>query len=98
MNASVQRLEATGDALRKALANGEWSMVAELDQQCRQAVEEAMVEPLRDEAVLRERMEDLLGLYRQLVEACRSEQERLAGELVQLNQSRQGAKVYQLFG
>lgn len=98
MNASVQRLETTGDALRKALANGDWSMIGELDQQCRLAVEEAMVEPLRDETELRERMEELLDLYRQLVEACRGEQSRLAGELMQLNQSRQGAKVYQLFG
>lgn len=98
MNASVQRLEATGDALRKALANGDWSMIGELDQQCRQAVEEAMVEPQRDESQLRERMEELLDLYRQLVSACRDEQSRLAGELMQLNQSRQGAKVYQLFG
>jgi flagellar protein FliT len=29
---------------------------------------------------------------------CQSEQQRLAQELLQLNQSQQGAKVYQLFG
>ena len=40
----------------------------------------------------------LLALYRELLTVCQAEQQRLAGELVQLNQSRQGAKVYQLFG
>jgi hypothetical protein len=43
-------------------------------------------------------MENLLALYRELVAVCQAEQRRLAGELVQLNQSHQGAKVYQLFG
>ena len=33
-----------------------------------------------------------------LVSVCQAEQQRLAHELVQLNQSQQGAKVYQLFG
>ncbi len=98
MNASIQRLETTGEALRSALLNKDWARVGELDLQCRQAVEEAMVEPLADETLLRERMTELLELYRQLVETCRSEQSRIAGELLQLNQSKQGAKVYQLFG
>lgn len=31
------------------------------------------------------RLEELLSLYRQLVETCQTEQRRLAGELVQLN-------------
>ncbi|WJN57661.1 Two-component system sensor histidine kinase [Pseudomonas sp. SO81] len=56
-----------------------------------------MVEAERDEGVLRERMQTLLDLYRELVMTCQAEQRRLAGELVQLNQSQQGAKVYQLF-
>lgn len=98
MSSSVQRLEATGSALRDALAKQDWSAIGELDQQCRQAVDEAMVEAVRDEAVLRTRMQELLDLYRELVTVCQAEQQRLAGELIQLNQSQQGAKVYQLFG
>lgn len=97
MSSSVQRLEATGSALRDALARQDWSAIGELDAQCRQAVDEAMVEAIRDEDVLRERMQELLVLYRELVNMCQAEQRRLAGELVQLNQSQQGAKVYQLF-
>ena len=97
MSSSMQRLEATGNALRDALARQDWTMIGELDAQCRQAVDEAMVEAVRDEDALRERMQELLDLYRELVMMCQSEQRRLANELVQLNQSQQGAKVYQLF-
>ncbi|HSX87270.1 MAG TPA: flagellar protein FliT [Pseudomonas sp.] len=98
MSSSVQRLQETGSALRHALANKDWTRIGELDLQCRQAVDEAMVEAVLDEEVLRARMQELLDLYRELVGVCQAEQQRLARELVQLNQSQQGAKVYQLFG
>lgn len=97
MSSSVQLLEATGNALRDALARRDWTAIGELDVQCRQAVDEAMVEAVRDEDLLRDRMQTLLDLYRELVTTCQAEQRRLASELVQLNQSQQGAKVYQLF-
>lgn len=96
MSLAVQRLEQTGVALREALAERDWTMIGELDRQCREAVDAAMVEP-QDTESLQLRLEELLSLYRQLVETCQTEQRRLAGELVQLNQSQQGAKVYQLF-
>ena len=98
MSSSVQRLQETGSALRVALATQDWAAIGELDLQCRQAVDEAMVESVNDEEVLRARMQELLDLYRELVSVCQAEQQRLAHELVQLNQSQQGAKVYQLFG
>lgn len=96
MSSSVQLLEATGSALRDALERRDWAAIGELDAQCRRAVDEAMVD-VRDEELLRQRMQELLALYRELVTICQGEQRRLAGELVQLNQSQQGAKVYQLF-
>ena len=98
MSLSIQRLEQTGSALRAALAARDWAAIGELDQQCRALVDEAMDESVRDEAQLRGRLEELLALYRELVQLCQSEQQRLASELLQLNQSQQGAKVYQLFG
>jgi len=98
MSSSVQRLEQTGSALRSALASQDWAAIGELDLQCRQAVDEAMLESASDEETLRVRMQELLDLYRELVNVCQAEQQRLAYELVQLNQSQQGAKVYQLFG
>ena len=67
MSSSVQRLEETGSALRSALANKDWTAIGELDLQCRQAVDEAMVEAVLDEDVLRARMQELLDLYRELV-------------------------------
>lgn len=98
MNSPVQRLEQTGTALRVALTNQDWSAIGELDAQCRQAIDEAMVEAVLDEELLRTSMQDLLALYHELVTVCRAEQQRICNELVQLNQTRQGAKVYQMFG
>ncbi|KIQ02567.1 MULTISPECIES: flagellar protein FliT [Pseudomonas] len=98
MNTSVQRLQSTGSAMRQALSTQDWAAIGELDLQCRQAVEEAMVDAADDDGALRARMQELLDLYKDLVSACQAERQRLAGELIQLNQSQQGAKVYQLFG
>ncbi|MDH4581041.1 flagellar protein FliT [Pseudomonas sp. BN415] len=98
MNASVQRLEATGSALRDALARQDWAAIGELDQLCRQVVDDAMVDAVDDVEALGSRLQELLGLYRELVSICQLEQQRIAGELVQLNQAQQGAKVYKLFG
>lgn len=98
MNTSVQRLQDTGIAIRQALSSQDWIAIGELDLQCRQAVEDAMVDAADDDGALRARMQELLDLYKDLVGACQAERQRLAGELIQLNQSQQGAKVYQLFG
>ncbi|MHA6494551.1 flagellar protein FliT [Pseudomonas borbori] len=98
MSQSVQRLQETGSALRTALATKDWAAIGALDIQCRQAVDEAMVDATPDQDMLRARMQELLDLYRELVTVCQSEQQRLAAELLQLNHSQQGAKVYQLFG
>lgn len=98
MSLSVQRLQETGTALRNALAAQDWLTIGELDVQCRQAVDEAMVDSVGDQTVLRLRMQELLDLYQELVTVCQDERQRIGAELLQLNQSQQGAKVYQLFG
>ncbi len=95
---SVERLHSTGAAMRQALHSQDWVAISELDVQCRQAVEEAMLDAANDESELRVRMQELLDLYRELVSACQEERQRLASEMVQINQSKQGAKLYQLFG
>jgi len=66
MSASVQRLQATGAALRDALAKQDWAAIGELDLQCRMAVDAAMVDS-SDEEELRTGLENLLSLYRELV-------------------------------
>jgi flagellar protein FliT len=98
MNASVKRLEETGSALRDALSQQDWAAISMLDRECRNAVDDVMKDLERDNVVLRQRLQELLELYREMVSTCQVEQRRIASELRQLNQSQQGAKVYQLFG
>ncbi len=75
-----------------------WQAVGELDLQCRDAVERAMADPHQQTDELRDRMQELLDLYRELVSACQTEQQRIADELLQINQSKKSAKIYQMFG
>ncbi|TDQ36689.1 flagellar protein FliT [Thiopseudomonas denitrificans] len=97
MNATVLQLEQTHSALQDALQRCDWEAVGTLDLQCRQAVDQALADPHTPVEVLRDRMQALLDLYRELVDSCSGEQQRIAGELVQLQQSKKRAKVYQLF-
>lgn len=98
MSAAVKRLEETGNALRDAMVQQDWTAISVLDLQCRQVVEAAMSEVGDDEPAIRQRLEELVGLYRELVTTCQAEQRRVADELIQINQSQQGANVYKLFG
>ncbi|MEK0363728.1 flagellar protein FliT [Pseudomonas sp. CBC3] len=98
MSAAVKRLEETGNALRDAMVQQDWTAISVLDLQCRQVVEAAMNEAREDEPAIRQRLEELVSLYRELVTTCQTEQRRVADELIQLNQSKHGAKVYKLFG
>lgn len=97
MSATVAQLELSGTALRQALADKNWEIIGELDLQCRQAVDNALNDPACQTEELREKMQDLLELYRELVHICQREQKRIADELVQIKQSKKNAKVYQLF-
>lgn len=98
MNASAQRLEEAGSALREAMVQQDWTAISVLDLQCRQVVEAAMNEPRRNELVVREQMRELLGLYRELLDTCQAERQRVSGELIQIKQKQHNANVYKLFG
>ena len=98
MSATVKRLEETGNALRDAMVQQDWTAISVLDLQCRQVIDAVMEEPRENESAIRQRLEELVNLYRELVTTCQAEQRRVADELIQLNQSRQGANVYKLFG
>lgn len=95
---TVKQLQNTSTALRVALAQHDWQAVGELDLQCRQAVDSAMADPQQQNDELRDRMQELLDLYRELVSVCQTERQRIADELRQINQSKHSAKVYQMFG
>ncbi|WP_404436836.1 flagellar protein FliT [Stutzerimonas chloritidismutans] len=98
MSAAVKRLEETGNALRDAMVQQDWTAISVLDLQCRQVIDAVMEEPRENESAIRQHLEELVNLYRELVTTCQAEQRRVADELIQLNQSRQGANVYKLFG
>lgn len=98
MSAAVKRLEETGNALRDAMAQQDWTAISVLDLQCREVVEAVMVEPREDESTIRQRLQELVSLYHELVTTCQREKRRVADELLQLNQSQQGANIYKLFG
>lgn len=97
MSATVLQLQETGSALREALETRNWEAVGALDLQCRQALEQAMSDPHCQQDELRERMQELLELYRELIASCQGEQKRISDELIQIQQSKKNAKVYRLF-
>lgn len=98
MSAAAKRLEETGNALRDAMVQQDWTAISVLDLQCRQVIDAAMVEPRENESEIRQRLQELVSLYRELVTTCQAEQRRVADELIQLNQSQHGVNVYKLFG
>lgn len=98
MTLAVQQIEQTREALGAALAEQDWEAIARLDLECREHVDAAMVEPLEDDSDLKRSLEGLLVLYRELVHAVTRQREDVAGEIIRVNRSHQGAKVYQLFG
>ncbi len=97
MSATVLQLEQTRLALHDALVQSDWESIGSLDLQCRVAVDQALADPHAPVEQVRVRMQELLELYRELVEACSAEQNRIAGELLQMQRTKKKAKVYQLF-
>ena len=91
---ALQLLDQTRGAMYEALRAKDWAAVGELDVQCRQVVEQVLTEGVDQEAV-RSSMQSMLELYSALVSTCQQEKLRIGGELVQLNQAQQAAKVYQ---
>lgn len=91
---ALQLLDQTRGAMYEALRAKDWDAVGQLDVQCRQVVEQVLAEGVDQEAV-RASMQSMLALYNDLVATCQQEKLRVGGELLQLNQAKQAAKVYQ---
>ena len=98
MTLAVERIEQTRTALGTALAEQDWEAIARLDLECRQHVDAAMHEPLDDDSELKRSLEGLLVLYRELVQEVTRQRQGVAEEIIRVNRSHKGAKVYQLFG
>jgi len=98
MSLVLQRIEQTRDALVGALAERNWEAIGQLDLACRSCMEDVLSESEVDEAALRNNLEELLGVYRQLLEAATGERQAIVNEMSQIHQAQNAAKVYHLFG
>ena len=98
MSLVLQRIADTRQALVSALADRNWDAVGELDLACRACMEDVMAEASLDEDALRDNLEELLHVYRQLLEVAMGERQAIVDEMSQITQARNAAKVYHLFG
>ncbi|MDO7895350.1 flagellar protein FliT [Pseudomonas citrulli] len=98
MSQALQRIEQTRDALVDALAERNWEAISQLDLACRSCMEDVLSEAQVDEAALRMNLEQLLGVYKQLLEAATGERQAIVDEMSQVQQAQNAAKVYHLFG
>ena len=98
MSPALQRIEQTREALVDALAERDWDAIGELDVACRSCVDDVLSEVPVDEQALRENLESLLLVYKQLLEATMGERQAIVDEMSQMNQAKNAAKVYHLFG
>lgn len=98
MSLVLQRIEETREALVDALAERNWEAIGELDLACRSCMEDVMSEAAVDEVALRDNLEELLGVYKQLLDAATGERQAIVDEMSQITQAQNAAKVYHLFG
>ena len=98
MSATLRRIEETRDALVGALAERDWEAVSRLDLACRICVDDVLSEPLEHRPALRTNLEELLGVYKQLIDIAAGERQAIADEMSQIQRAKSAAKVYHLFG
>ncbi|WP_282353874.1 flagellar protein FliT [Pseudomonas sp. PS01303] len=98
MSLVLQRIANTRESLISALADRNWEAIGELDLACRSCMEDVMAEASLDEEALRDNLEELLHVYRQLLEVAMGERQAIVDEMSQITQARNAAKVYHLFG
>lgn len=97
-NSVLQQIESTRLALIDAFQQEDWERIGALDSSCREQVSAAMAESADIEEALREQMEALVEVYRQLTAACMRKREAVGEELTQIVKANQSAKIYQMFG
>ncbi|MGY3644579.1 MULTISPECIES: flagellar protein FliT [Pseudomonas] len=98
MSLVLQRIADTREALVGALAERNWQAIGELDLACRSCMEDVMAEASLDEVALRDNLEELLFVYKELLEVAMGERQAIANEMSQITQAQKAAKVYHLFG
>ncbi|MFJ7312492.1 flagellar protein FliT [Pseudomonas sp. NPDC098747] len=98
MSLVLQRIADTREALVGALAERNWEAIGELDLACRSCMEDVLSEASMDEVALRDNLEELLHVYKELLEVAMGERQAIANEMSQITQAQKAAKVYHLFG
>ncbi|WP_296255901.1 MULTISPECIES: flagellar protein FliT [unclassified Pseudomonas] len=98
MTAALKRIEQTREALVDALAERDWETIGKLDLACRACVDDVISQASDDEPELRSNLEELLGVYRQLIDIAVGERQAIVDEMSQIQRAKNAAKVYHLFG
>jgi hypothetical protein len=97
MSAALKRIEETREALVGALAERDWETIGKLDLACRACVEDVISADTPNEPELRSNLEELLTVYRQLIDTATGERQAIVDEMTQISQAKNAAKVYHLF-
>lgn len=97
MTEVIARIEQTRELLLAALASRDWDAVGELDLQCRLRIDDVLTEAQGNEAGVRDSLEQLLLVYRQLIDVASGERQSIVDEMMQIRQAKNAAKVYHLF-
>lgn len=97
MSAVLERIEQTRYALLGALESRDWESITELDMNCRDCVEDILAETLGNEQRVRSSLQDLLEVYRQLIDVACEERQTIVDEMAKIRQAKSAAKVYHLF-
>ncbi|HFL2185680.1 TPA: flagellar protein FliT [Pseudomonas putida] len=97
MSEVIARIEQTRDMLLAALADRDWETVGELDLECRLRIGDMVSEAKGIEADVSASLEQLLVVYRQLIEVASGERQSVVNEMMKIRQAKNAAKVYHLF-
>ncbi|WP_337157131.1 flagellar protein FliT [Pseudomonas putida] len=97
MSEVIERIEQTREALLAALDSRDWDAIGELDLECRICVDDVLAEVSLNEDAVKGSLEQLLGVYRQLIDIASGERQSIVDEMTQIRQAKNAAKVYHLF-
>ncbi|NIE74429.1 flagellar protein FliT [Pantoea sp. Tr-811] len=97
MSDVIARIEHTRQLLLTALEKRDWDAVGELDLECRLRINDVLGEAQGQEADVRDSLEQLLDVYRQLIDVASGERQSIVDEMTQIRQAKNAAKVYHLF-
>lgn len=98
MSAALKRIDETREALVEALAERNWEVITQLDLACRECVEAVVEQAAPDDEELRSKLEELLGVYRQLIDVAVGERQAIVEEMTEIQRAQNATKVYHLFG